>query len=111
MVSGKRSFYTSRCILKLVRQSEKSVQPLSAFSDRLLNVASVVIQALETNGIKFVSFDKGGKLGGDIVEEFQQDETITVFLLHAERERYVTTSLPALQCRAIATFGVGILIG
>lgn len=49
----------------------------------------VVIQALQTNGIKFVSFDRGGKLGGDIVEEFQQDESIKVFLLHAERERYV----------------------
>jgi len=46
-----------------------------------------VIQALQRNGISFVSFDKGGKQGGDIVDEFIKDEKISVFLLHAEKER------------------------
>lgn len=45
------------------------------------------------NGIKFVSFDRGGRQGGDIVEEFKGDESIKVFLLHAERERWVCFSL------------------
>lgn len=48
-----------------------------------------MIQALKHNDIKFVSFDRGGKQGGDIVEEFKGDDTIKVFLLHAERERCV----------------------
>ena len=47
----------------------------------------VVIQALKANGISFVALDKGGKQAGDTVERFHKDETITVFLLHAERER------------------------
>jgi hypothetical protein len=52
---------------------------------------SVVIQALKANGISFVALDKGGKQAGDMVEQFHKDESITVFLLHAERERYVLT--------------------
>lgn len=51
----------------------------------------VVIQALKANGISFVALDKGGKQAGDTVERFHKDESITVFLLHAERERYVIT--------------------
>lgn len=47
----------------------------------------VVIQALQRNGISFVSFDKGGKIGGDVVGKFLKNESITVFLLHAEKER------------------------
>lgn len=45
-------------------------------------------QALHSNDIKYVSFDSGGKLN-DVVERFKKDPTITVFLLHAERERSV----------------------
>jgi E3 ubiquitin-protein ligase SHPRH len=52
-----------------------------------------VIQALKANDISFVALDKGGKQAGDMVEQFHKDESITVFLLHAERERYV------LMCR------------
>jgi E3 ubiquitin-protein ligase SHPRH len=50
-------------------------------------ISSVVIQALRANNISFVSFDKGGKQGGNIVDQFIKDESITVFLLHAEKER------------------------
>jgi E3 ubiquitin-protein ligase SHPRH len=46
-----------------------------------------VIQALKANDISFVALDKGGKQAGDMVEQFHKDESITVFLLHAERER------------------------
>jgi E3 ubiquitin-protein ligase SHPRH len=58
---------------------------------------------LQRNGITFVSFDRGGKLGGDIVDEFLKDESITVFLLHAEKERSVqskgSTHRADDQCR------------
>lgn len=43
------------------------------------------------NGIKFIAFDSGRKTK-DVVERFHNDETITVFLLHAERERCVLQS-------------------
>ena len=42
--------------------------------------------ALEANGISFASFDQGGRRK-DIVDKFLSDTSITVFLLHAERER------------------------
>lgn len=51
---------------------------------KLMN--TVVIRALHLNGIKHVAFDQGKK-GRDIVEQFIKDESITVFLLHAEKER------------------------
>jgi len=53
------------------------------------SLSPVVIQALKRNGISFVSFDRGGKHGGDIVDEFLKNDSITVFLLHAEKERCV----------------------
>lgn len=43
--------------------------------------------ALRNNGIKFVSFDQGSGRNRNAVEEFKRDDSITVFLLHAERER------------------------
>jgi E3 ubiquitin-protein ligase SHPRH len=62
----------------------------SMFSHSAVTVAEwarlVVIRALKLNGIKFISFDQG-KAHKDVVEKFIEDRTITVFLLHAERER------------------------
>lgn len=46
------------------------------------------MQALRLNGISFASFDQGKKQK-DVVDQFLKDESISVFLLHAERERYV----------------------
>jgi E3 ubiquitin-protein ligase SHPRH len=48
---------------------------------------TVVIEALKANGISYVAFDKGGMSGGDIVDKFHKDTSISVFLLHAEKER------------------------
>jgi E3 ubiquitin-protein ligase SHPRH len=45
--------------------------------------------ALRNNGIRFVSFDQGTGRNKNAIEQFKNDETITVFLLHAERERWV----------------------
>ncbi|BEI82473.1 hypothetical protein CcaverHIS002_0303410 [Cutaneotrichosporon cavernicola] len=45
----------------------------------------IVEQALRANGIKFVSFDANSKKN-NVVEKFHADKSITVFLLHAERE-------------------------
>lgn len=49
------------------------------------------MQALRLNGISFASFDQGKKQK-DVVDQFLKDESISVFLLHAERERYATFS-------------------
>jgi len=46
---------------------------------------SIVERALTDNRIKFVSFDRNSKKN-DVVSQFHADPTITVFLLHAERE-------------------------
>ena len=51
-------------------------------------MCAVVIRALRTNGISFVSFDQPSKRK-DIVDNFINDASISVFLLHAERERLV----------------------
>jgi E3 ubiquitin-protein ligase SHPRH len=48
----------------------------------------VVTRALRQNGIKFASFD--GNKTKDVVDNFIKDKSITVFLLHAERERSAT---------------------
>jgi hypothetical protein len=49
----------------------------------------VVVNALTANGIKYASFDtvRGRKSTKDVVDDFIKDKSITVFLLHAERER------------------------
>lgn len=47
---------------------------------------TVVTRALRQNGIKFASFDSKKKTK-DVVDDFIKDTSITVFLLHAERER------------------------
>lgn len=49
-------------------------------------LTTVVVNALKANDIRFVSFDQGAK-NRDVVERFKNDPTITVFLLHAEKER------------------------
>jgi E3 ubiquitin-protein ligase SHPRH len=64
-----------------------SHQDRISFKRYLALISSVVIQALRANNISFVSFDKGGKQGGNIVDQFIKDQSITVFLLHAEKER------------------------
>lgn len=50
------------------------------------------MQALRLNGISFASFDQGKKQK-DVVDQFLRDESISVFLLHAERERYAVFSM------------------
>lgn len=45
----------------------------------------IVERALRENRIRFVSFDSNSKKN-DVVEQFHSDPTISVFLLHAERE-------------------------
>lgn len=48
-----------------------------------------MVNALKANGISYASFDnKDGKSRQkDVVDDFIKDKSITVFLLHAERER------------------------
>lgn len=55
----------------------------------LHSLQAVVTVALRNNGIKFVAFDQGVGRNKNAIEQFKQDDTITVFLLHAERERWV----------------------
>lgn len=57
----------------------------------------IVIRALETNRIKCVAFDQGDKTK-DVVDRFLKDQTITVFLLHAERE---SAGLTLTSCRVV----------
>jgi E3 ubiquitin-protein ligase SHPRH len=56
-----------------------------------------VQQALNANHISFVSLDQGGKTK-DEVERFKKDKTISVFLLHAERE---SSGLTLTSCRVV----------
>lgn len=46
------------------------------------------MNALRLNGIKYASFDDQNRGNTkDVVDKFVNDSSITVFLLHAERER------------------------
>lgn len=45
------------------------------------------MRALQNNRIKFVSLDQASTKRKNAVDEFKKDKSITVFLLHAERER------------------------
>ncbi|ODO03141.1 hypothetical protein I350_05986 [Cryptococcus amylolentus CBS 6273] len=65
----------------------------SNWSDSL----NIVMAALKINGISFLGFDHGRKQK-DIVERFLNDESITVFLLHAERE---SSGLTLTSCRVV----------
>ncbi|ORY26908.1 SNF2 family N-terminal domain-domain-containing protein [Naematelia encephala] len=65
----------------------------SNWSDSL----NIVMRALETNGITFISFDQGGR-AKDIVDTFQKDTSISVFLLHAERE---SSGLTLTSCSVV----------
>ncbi|KAL7424578.1 hypothetical protein Q5752_000262 [Cryptotrichosporon argae] len=58
---------------------------------------TVVERALHANNIKFVSLSTNGKVA-DAVEAFHADETISVFLLHAERE---SSGLTLTSCRVV----------
>lgn len=51
-----------------------------------LTQVPVVMAALRMNAIKYASFDAKTKTK-DVVDQFIKDESVTVFLLHAERER------------------------
>ncbi|WVQ97832.1 hypothetical protein IAU59_004947 [Kwoniella sp. CBS 9459] len=65
----------------------------SNWSDSL----NIVMQALEQNSIKFISFDQGRKQK-DVVDQFLKDQSISVFLLHAERE---SSGLTLTTCRVV----------
>ncbi|OCF41195.1 hypothetical protein I317_05025 [Kwoniella heveanensis CBS 569] len=65
----------------------------SNWSDSL----NIVMQALEQNNIKFTSFESGRKQK-DVVDTFLKDESISVFLLHAERE---SSGLTLTTCRVV----------
>lgn len=54
-------------------------------------------QALRANHIKYVSFDSNSKRN-NVVEQFQNDPSIMVFLLHAERE---SAGLTLTSCGAV----------
>ncbi|OXB37227.1 E3 ubiquitin-protein ligase SHPRH [Cryptococcus neoformans] len=77
----------------------KSTEPdarhviFSNWSDSL----NIVTQALRLNGISFASFDQGKKQK-DVVDQFLKDESISVFLLHAERE---SSGLTLTSCRVV----------
>ncbi|WVQ84030.1 hypothetical protein IAT38_006175 [Cryptococcus sp. DSM 104549] len=65
----------------------------SNWSDSL----NIVMQALRQNGVTFLSFDQG-KNQKDVVDQFLKDESISVFLLHAERE---SSGLTLTSCRVV----------
>ncbi|WVF70051.1 hypothetical protein IAT40_004838 [Kwoniella sp. CBS 6097] len=65
----------------------------SNWSDSL----NIVMQALEQNNIKYISFDQGRKQK-DVLDQFLKDESISVFLLHAERE---SSGLTLTTCRVV----------
>ncbi|WVQ76787.1 hypothetical protein IAR50_006461 [Cryptococcus sp. DSM 104548] len=65
----------------------------SNWSDSL----NIVMAALKMNGISFLGFDQHKKQK-DVVEQFLNDESITVFLLHAERE---SSGLTLTSCRVV----------
>ncbi|WWC67711.1 uncharacterized protein I206_101623 [Kwoniella pini CBS 10737] len=65
----------------------------SNWSDSL----NIVMQALRSNDIKYTSFDEGKKRK-DVVDEFLKDESIKVFLLHAERE---SSGLTLTSCTVV----------
>lgn len=67
-------------------QTVFGVRPTVSLEEQRADL-SVVIQALRANDISYVAFDKGGVSGGDIVDKFHKDTSISVFLLHAEKER------------------------
>ncbi|WWC87137.1 uncharacterized protein L201_002023 [Kwoniella dendrophila CBS 6074] len=64
----------------------------SNWSDSL----NIVMQALRSNDIKFVSFDEGRRK--DVVDKFLKDESIKVFLLHAEKE---SSGLTLTSCKVV----------
>jgi SNF2 family DNA or RNA helicase len=45
------------------------------------------MRALQNNRITFVSLDQASNKKKNAVDEFKKNKDITVFLLHAERER------------------------
>lgn len=57
----------------------------------------IVEKALRANGIRFVSLDANSKKN-NVVEKFHADKSITVFLLHAERE---SAGLTLTSCGAV----------
>nr|XP_019047438.1 E3 ubiquitin-protein ligase SHPRH [Kwoniella bestiolae CBS 10118]OCF26368.1 E3 ubiquitin-protein ligase SHPRH [Kwoniella bestiolae CBS 10118] len=65
----------------------------SNWSDSL----NIVMQALRANDIKFTSFDEGKKRK-DVVDKFVKDQSIKVFLLHAEKE---SSGLTLTSCRVV----------
>jgi len=58
----------------------------------------IVIQALEVNRIRFSSFEDSKKHHKEVVENFVKDTSITVFLLHAERE---SSGLTLTSCSVV----------
>ncbi|TXT06109.1 hypothetical protein VHUM_03582 [Vanrija humicola] len=58
---------------------------------------SIVERALSINRIKYVSFDSNTK-SNNVVEEFHRDPSISVFLLHAERE---SAGLTLTSCEVV----------
>ncbi|KAL1409743.1 hypothetical protein Q8F55_003740 [Vanrija albida] len=58
---------------------------------------SIVERALSVNRIKYVSFESNSK-SNNVVEEFHRDRSISVFLLHAERE---SAGLTLTSCEVV----------
>nr|ODN87625.1 hypothetical protein L203_03405 [Cryptococcus depauperatus CBS 7841] len=58
---------------------------------------TIVMRALQANNLSFISFDQNKK-HKDVVDQFIKDESITVFLLHAERE---SSGLTLTSCRVV----------
>lgn len=76
----------AHCILQLARLSKKYV---GTYAHLPLLIISVVAAALTQNGIKYVSLDQDSKTR-NVAELFKKDKSISVFLLHAEKERYAS---------------------
>ncbi|WWC59243.1 uncharacterized protein I303_101793 [Kwoniella dejecticola CBS 10117] len=90
---SKINFLVKHLLFYKSREPDARHVIFSNWSDSL----NIVMQALRANDIKYISFDEGKKRK-DVVDEFQKDETIKVFLLHAERE---SSGLTLTSCRVV----------
>ncbi|EIW68737.1 hypothetical protein TREMEDRAFT_71902 [Tremella mesenterica DSM 1558] len=90
---SKINFLIKHLLYYRVKEPEARHVIFSNWSDSL----NIVLQALNANRIKWVSFDQSSKTR-DVVDLFIKDESISVFLLHAERE---SAGLTLTSCRVV----------
>ncbi|WWD22075.1 hypothetical protein CI109_106564 [Kwoniella shandongensis] len=90
---SKINFLIKHLLYYKSREPETRHVIFSNWSDSL----NIVMQALRLNGIKFSSFEQGKKQK-DVVDQFINDKSISVFLLHAERE---SSGLTLTTCQVV----------